>query len=48
MLYYSPASQILADFGGNLSKFKQFSNRPVYFRVSPSYFPVCLLNDMMI
>ena len=41
MLYYSYASHLLADFGDNLSKFKQSSNSPVYFRA-------CLLNDMMI
>ena len=44
----SSASQILADFGDNLTKFKHASIRPVYFRVSLSYFPVWLLNDTMI
>ena len=38
MLYYSSTSQILADFGDYLLKFKQSSNRPVYFRVSPVCF----------
>ena len=41
-LYYSSASQILADFGAHLLKFKHV------FRVSPSYFPVRLLNDMRV
>ena len=48
LLHYSSASQILADFGDNLTKFKHASIRPVYFRVSLSYFPVWLLNDTMI
>ena len=48
LLHYSSASQILADFGDNLTKFKHASITPVYFRVSPSYFPVLLLNDTTI
>ena len=46
LLYYSPL-QILADFGAHyFVKCRHSSNRPVYFRVSPSYFLVRLLNDM--
>ena len=47
LLCYSPASQVLADFGAHLLKLKH-ANRPVCFRVSPSYFPVRLSNDMRI
>ena len=52
-LYYAgehwrSASQILADFGAHLSQFKHASNRLVYFRLSPTYFPVRPLNDMTI
>ena len=34
--------------GDNLTKFKHASITPVYFRVSPSYVPVLLLNDTTI
>ena len=35
--------------GGRVfGEFKHASNRPVYFRLSPSYFPVRPLNDMRI
>ena len=42
------SSQILADFGAHLSQFKHASNRHVYFRLSPTYFPVRPLNNMTI
>ena len=38
--FHSSASQILADFGAHLLQFKHASNRLVYFRLSPTYFPV--------
>ena len=46
--YYSSASQNSCRVLGHLLKFKHASNRPVYFHVSPSYFPVRLLHEMRI